>query len=322
MKLVSFAAAGKARIGLAWNSKLYDLAVAARLCGERCRFTDMSTLIVRAGRNRSALERIAAAIGSDAERFECYAETEVVFHPPVANPSKILCLALNNSANADRILSGPKGPAAFTKPASALVGHRGTIKCRPEYGRVHPEPELALVIGKTAYEVDAAEAMDYVFGYTIHNDITSPTMRTEDTFHYRAIHPRRDGGEGVEYVESWVSYPGRYKGSDTFACMGPCVVTADDVVDPHALAVTCSHNGLLITADNTANLFHKAADVIAYFSRYMTLEPGDIISLGTALKAGVGGGAVQNVDLNKLGGEVSVEIEGIGILSNTVEHLP
>ena len=322
MKLASFAAAGRARIGLIWNGRLYDLAIAAGLCGERLGFADMSELITGADEARMALARIAAAIEDDAQRFESYSDREVVFHPPVQNPSKILCLALNNSANADRILSGPKGPAAFTKPASALVGHRGTIKCRPEYGRVHPEPELALVIGKTAHEVDAAKAMDYVFGYTIHNDITSPTMRTEDTFHYRAIHPRRDGGEGVEYVESWVSYPGRYKGSDTFACMGPCIVTADEIADPHALAVTCSHDGRLITADNTANLFHKAVDVIAYFSRYMTFEPGDIISLGTALRAGVGGGAVQNVDLNRLGGEVSVEIEGIGILSNEVEHLP
>ncbi len=320
MKLVSFAAAGHDRVGLLCHGRLYDLTDAATRCGERLGFADMVALIAAHDQARAPLARLAAAIAEHPERFESHADSEVVFHAPVRNPSKILCLALNNSANAERILSGPKSPAAFTKPASALVGHRGAIRCRPEYGRVHPEPELALVIGRRARAVDPAEAMHYVFGYTIHNDITSPTMRAEDTFHYRAIHPGH-GAQGIDYVDTWVSYPGRYKGSDTFACMGPCIVTADEIPEPHALAVSCRHDGRLVTADNTANLLHKVAAVIAYFSRYMTFEPGDIISLGTALKAGAGGGAVQNVDLNRQGGEVSVQIEGIGTLTNHVEHL-
>ncbi len=321
MKLASFAAAGRDRLGISRDGRIFDLAAAAERTGARLPFDDMAALIAAGDKGRGALTTIAAEITEAPARFESFADGEVVFHPPVRTPSKILCLALNNSANADRILKGPKTPAAFSKPASALVGHRGAIKCRPEYGRVHPEPELALVIAKRAYDVPASEAMNYVFGYTIHNDITSPTMRGEDTFHYRAIHPKNDGSEGVEYVESWVSYPGRYKGSDTFSCMGPWLVTADEIADPHALAISCRHNGRVITADNTANLFHKAAEVISYFSRYMTFEPGDIISLGTALKAGARGGAVQNVDLNTLGGEVSVEIEGIGTLTNAVMHL-
>ena len=148
----------------------------------------MVALIAAPDQARSPLARLAAAIAEHPERFESHADSEVVLHAPVRNPSKILCLALNNSANAERILSGPKSPAAFTKPASALVGHRGAIRCRPEYGRVHPEPELALVIGRRARAVDPAEAMHYVFGYTIHNDITSPTMRAEDTLRLATLH--------------------------------------------------------------------------------------------------------------------------------------
>src|SRR3546814_9379479 len=75
--------------------------------------------------------------------------------------------------------------------------------------------------------------MDHVFGYTVHNDITSPTMREDDTFHYRAIHPSPTNPDGIEYRDTWVSYPGRYKGSDTFSPMGPWLVTKDERSEEH-----------------------------------------------------------------------------------------
>jgi 2-keto-4-pentenoate hydratase/2-oxohepta-3-ene-1,7-dioic acid hydratase in catechol pathway len=101
-----------------------------------------------------------------------YSIDDVSWYAPVRRPTKICCLALNNSANSDRILQGPKHPAMFIKPASSLVGHGGAIECKSNYGRVHPEPEVAVVIGKTAKNIAARDAYDYVFGYTIHNDIT------------------------------------------------------------------------------------------------------------------------------------------------------
>ncbi|MGH8260009.1 MAG: fumarylacetoacetate hydrolase family protein, partial [Steroidobacteraceae bacterium] len=244
----------------------------------------------------------------------------VRWHPPVRRPSKLVCLALNNSANADRILSGPKHPASFIKGANALTGHGEAIVIKPAYGRCHPEPELAVVIGRRAQEIRVEDAYAHVFGYTIHNDITSPTMRGEDTFHYRAIHPAREDPARVEYVETWVSYPGRYKGSDTFSPLGPWLVTRDEIADPHALTVSCHHRGELVTQDSTANLFYKIPEVLAFLSQYMTLLPGDVVSMGTALKRSAPGSrAVQNVELNKLGGPVSVSISGIGTLENPVE---
>ncbi|WP_033291018.1 fumarylacetoacetate hydrolase family protein [Amycolatopsis jejuensis] len=236
--------------------------------------------------------------------------------PPVLRPGKVLCVALNNSANPERIISGPDTPAMFVKPSSSLVGHGRPIRIRPEDGRVHPEPELAVLIGRGGANIPEKTALSHVFGYTILNDVTSPTMRGQDTFHYRAIHPGTDGG--VRYVESWVSYPARYKGADTFGPLGPWVVTADEIPDPHDLRITCSHNGNLITDDTTANLRFSVAEVISYASRYLALEPGDVIGMGTALRNS--GGAVQNVDLNRLGGQVEVSIEGIGTLSNPVER--
>jgi len=244
---------------------------------------------------------------------------DLTWLPPVPRPGKVICVALNNSANADRIMSGPGTPATFNKPASSLLGHGQPIRLKKEYGRVHPEPELAVVIGTGGADIHRGDAMRHVFGYTIINDLTSPTMREQDTFHYRAIHPRKDGMEGIEYVDTWVSYSGRYKGSDGFGPIGPWIVTADEIADPHALTVSCAHQGRVITEDSTRNLTHKVADVISYMSGYQTLEPGDIIAMGTALKASSAGGAVQNVNLTELGGPVEVTISGIGTLRNPVE---
>ena len=267
------------------------------------------------------VRRIADAEAAGTHRCERFSHDEVLWHAPVRRPSKICCVALNNSANADRIIQGPKHPAMFIKPASALVGHGGAIECRPEYGRTHPEPELAVVIGRTAKNIRAEDAYDFVFGYTIHNDITSSTMRGEDTFHYRAIHPKAGDAKDIEYVDTWVSYPGRYKCSDTFACMGPWLVTKDEIADPHDLRVTCSHLGELVTDDNTRNLFYKTPQLLAFLSHYLTLLPGDIVSLGTALAKSPGGRAVQSIDLNRLGGPVSVSIERIGTLTNSVKWI-
>jgi 2-keto-4-pentenoate hydratase/2-oxohepta-3-ene-1,7-dioic acid hydratase in catechol pathway len=298
VRLASFHAGGKDRIGVSSDGK---------------------TLIEILG-PKTLLELIedGMAIRRGAET---YSVDNVVLHPPVRRPSKICCLALNNSANSDRILQGPKHPAMFIKPASSLVGHGGAIECKPQYGRVHPEPELAVVIGQTAKNIAARDAYDYVFGYTIHNDITSPTMRGEDTFHYRAIHPKVGDSKAVEYLDTWVSYQGRYKCCDTFACMGPWLVTKDEIADPHNLAVSCSHQDQLITEDNTANLSYKIPEVLEFLSSHLTLLPGDIVSMGTALKKSAQGGAVQNIDLNKLGGPVSVTIEKIGTLTNIVVHV-
>lgn len=244
---------------------------------------------------------------------------DLTWRPPVVRPGKVICVALNNSANRDRILSGPDHPATFLKPASSLVGHLQPIRLRADYGRVHPEPELAVVVGRGGSDLRPEDALDHVFGYTIFNDLTAPTLRGEDTFHYRAIHPGEDGG--VRYVESWVSYSGRYKGSDTFGPIGPWVVTRDEVPDPHALTVRCVHQGRLVTEDSTANLRHSVTDVLSFISRWMTLEAGDVVAMGTALApaASQAGGAVQNVDLTLLGGPIEVSISGIGTLRNPVE---
>jgi 2-keto-4-pentenoate hydratase/2-oxohepta-3-ene-1,7-dioic acid hydratase in catechol pathway len=323
MKLASFFAEGQERFGALLDGGIVDLtngrekSPSAVLPG----FGSVLELIEAGVAGIAFAESALARCEQNPWDSASYSTDDIVWRAPVLRPSKLCCIAFNNTANSGRIMAGPKHPALFTKPASALIGHLAAIECRPEYGRVHPEPELAVVIGRRAKAIRAQDAYDYVFGYTIHNDITSPTMRDQDTFHYRAIHPKNGDHKEIEYHESWVSYPGRYKGSDTFACLGPWIVTKDEIADPHSLAVTCLHKGILITEDNTENLFYKVPALLEFITRYVTLEPGDIVSMGTALKKSAEGGAVQNIDLNRLGGPVSVTIDKIGTLTNTVTHL-
>ena len=326
MRLASFNVMGRDRLGaVVAEGALIDLAEAAAAAGVDRELSGAGDMIALIEAGEPALAAARRAIDHALARpasVPRYREG-IRWHPPVRRPSKIVCLALNNSANADRILSGPKHPASFIKGANALTGHGEAILIKRAYGRCHPEPELAVVIGRRAKEIRAAEAEGYVFGYTIHNDITSPTMRGEDTFHYRAIHPARDDATGIEYVDTWVSYPGRYKGSDTFSPLGPWLVTREEIPDPHALTVTCRHKDELVTEDSTANLFYKMPEVLAFLSQFMTLLPGDVVSLGTALKRSAPGTrAVQNIELDKLGGPVSVSISGIGTLTNPVTIVP
>jgi 2-keto-4-pentenoate hydratase/2-oxohepta-3-ene-1,7-dioic acid hydratase in catechol pathway len=323
VKLTSFFADGRERFGALRDRSVVDFT--AHSAGSRhVAGAGLGSLLalIEAGVDGIAFaETLLARYDRDPASSPSYSIDDITWRTPVLRPSKLCCVAFNNTANSGRILQGPKHPALFTKPASALIGHLAAIECRAEYGRVHPEPELAVVIGRRAKRISAQEAYDHVFGYTIHNDVTSPTMRDQDTFHYRAIHPRDGNHLEIEYLESWVSYSGRYKGSDTFACVGPCIVTRDEISNPHTLAVKCHHKDILVTEDNTENLYYKVPELLEFITRYMTLEPGDIVSMGTALKKSAQGGAVQNIDLNRLGGPVSVTIDKIGTLTNTVTHL-
>ena len=311
MKLGTVSVAGEQRIAVA-------------VAMDRAVVLDAAAMALPAGLPADVAAAIAGgaaaltALQSAAARGVPQALDALHWLPPLVRPGKVVCLALNNSANKDRIIRGPAHPATFIKPASSLIGHGQPIRLRKAYGRVHPEPELALVIGKAGRDIPEAAAYQHVFGYTIINDLTSPTMREDDTFHYRAIHPQSDGSAGIEYRDTHVSYPGRYKGCDTFGPIGPWVCTRDEVPDPHALSVRCLHQERLITEDTTRNLFYKVPQVLAFVSHYMTLEAGDIISLGTALKSAGGGQAVQTVDLNALGGPIAVSISGLGTLSNPV----
>ncbi len=237
--------------------------------------------------------------------------------PPVPDAGKICGVAMNNSASNSRKISAPDHPAFFLKPSSCLIGHGEAIRIRPYYGSVHPEPELAVVIGKVARDVDASDALDYVFGYSIFNDITGNGMRSEDLFRYWALY-RSDDGESLDRREQHLSYAGRYKGSDTFGCMGPWLVTKDEVANPDDLEVRCTVNGETIAEDSTRYYNYRVAELLSFISQFQTLQPGDVISCGTAFKPAPDRKSIHHADFQRVSGPVEVEITSLGKLVNRV----
>jgi len=243
---------------------------------------------------------------------------DVRWYPPVRRPGKICAVAMNNSSSNERKISAPDHPAFFLKPPSCLVGHREPIRIRRYYGSVHPEPELAVVIGRPARDVPATSALDAVYGYTIFDDITGNGMRAEDRFHYWAIYVKKDNPNETERVEQHLSYAGRYKGTDTFGAMGPWLVTKDEIANPDDLTVTCKVGGELIADDSTRYYNYKVAEVVSFISQFHTLLPGDVISLGTAFKPGQGRKSIHHANLQTVAGPVEVAIEGLGVQENPI----
>ena len=289
--------------------------------GSRAAVTDMLSLIER---GPALLPELASAL----ETFRRHPEegrlipaSQVTWRPPVRRPGKICGVAMNNSASNARKISAPSHPAFFLKPASCLVGHLQPIRIHDYYGSTHPEPELAVIIGRRAREVSVAEAPQAVFGYTIFNDITSNGMRAEDLFHYYALYASKENPDKLERVEQHLSYAGRYKGSDTFGPMGPWLVTADEVPDPDDLAVTCRVAGELVAEDSTRYFNYNVAGVVSFISRFQTLEPGDVISMGTAFKEGTARKSIHLANLARTAGPVEVSISGLGTLENPVEFI-
>jgi 2,4-diketo-3-deoxy-L-fuconate hydrolase len=249
------------------------------------------------------------------------ATSDLRWHPPIRQPGKILGVAMNNSASDARKISAPEHPMFFLKPRSCLLGHMQELEIRSYYGSVHPEPELAVVVGRRAKDLDPHHALDHVFGYTIMNDMTGNAMRSEDRVHYYALYASEADSTIVERREQHLSYAARYKGSDGFGPMGPWLVTRDSILDPGALDVTCKMGDEVIAEDSTRYLTYSVAEILAYISRYQTLEPGDIISMGTAFKSKPGAArSLHGADLQRVDGPVSVEITGLGTLCTPVKR--
>jgi 2-keto-4-pentenoate hydratase/2-oxohepta-3-ene-1,7-dioic acid hydratase in catechol pathway len=329
VKLASFRADERDRVGLVLADGIVDLAgvvAASNSATDAAQVPagDMNALI-RAGEHAQACLRRAYAYAlASPERLRKFAAAEIVWQPPVRYPSKIVCLAINNRAlDAIKIKAPADHPAFFLKPSTALVGHLQPIRLRTSFGLTHPEPELAVIIGRELKHVTPEAALAGVFGFSIMNDVTSVGMREEDSFTLRYFKP--DGNSGALLPgEAHTSYPGRYKASDTFAPMGPYVVTADEIPNPGELKISCRLGERLVASDNTKNYVWDVAHAIAHVTRTMTLLAGDIISMGT----GVGGEpndprapgipSITKVNLLGFGGLVSVAIDGLGTLSNPI----
>ncbi|ASY31482.1 fumarylacetoacetate hydrolase family protein [Streptomyces sp. CLI2509] len=219
------------------------------------------------------------------------AEAELL--SPLAAPQKIVCVGLNY---ADHIretgLETPRRPLTFVKTAHTLTGPTATVRVpRGTTEQLDWEAELAVVIGRTTRNVTAEQAADHVFGYTVANDVSARDAQFTDGQWFRA------------------------KNFDAFCPLGPWIVTADEVPDPHALAISARVNGATVQDSSTKEMIFGIGETISYLSRYMTLYPGDVIATGTP--HGVGMGREPQLWLQD-GDVVEVEVEGIGVLRNPI----
>lgn len=212
---------------------------------------------------------------------------------PPAKPSKIICVGLNYADHAKELnMEIPENPVLFLKPPSAVLSHDGLIQYPPESEQVDYEAELGIVIGKTCRNVSEIDAFDYVLGYTCFNDVTARDLQ------------RADG--------QWT----RAKGFDTFAPFGPFIVTPEELdrqnLTPGNLSIVCrvirNDNEEIRQNSSTSEFIFDIPKLISFISSVMTLEAGDVIATGTP--PGVGELLVGDI--------VEVEIEGVGILRNTV----
>ena len=324
MKLASFRHAERERIGVTLDEQsLIDLHDAVAAMGEdRAALpVDMIALIESADDLGAMLAATVEFATANPDAIESIAVTDVQWRPPVRRPGKILGVAMNNSASDARKISAPDHPAFFLKPASCLIGHNEAIEVREKYGSVHPEPELAVVIGRHCRDVSVAAAYDVVFGYTIINDVTSNGMRAEDLFHYYALYASASESGELKRVEQHLSYAARYKGSDTFGPLGPWLVTKDEIPDPHSLEVRCWLKDELIAEDSTRYYTRGVAEVIAFITQFHSLWPGDVIAMGTAFRPAAQGRSLHQANITELGGPVSISITGLGTLSNPVRRI-
>ena len=212
---------------------------------------------------------------------------------PVGRPGKLICIGLNYSKHArESGMAVPTEPVVFFKATSAIIGPFDQVVIPKNSVKTDWEVELALVIGKKASYIEKEDAMDHVGGYLLHNDISEREFQLER------------GGQ-------WV----KGKSCDTFAPLGPYLIPARDVKDPHSLNLWLSLNGNKLQNGNTNDFIFDIPTVISYLSQFMTLEAGDVISTGTP--EGVGLGLKPPVYL-KPGDVMELGIDGLGIAKQEV----
>jgi len=310
LKLVAFNARDGERIGVLDNSTVIDLNIAHQLYLAERRETvntldsfpstiiDFLKLGLKVRKYASDLAAYARVLrkkrsGRVEKRRVLRNVSDIHVLAPVPLPPKIICLGLNYRDHAEEAhVSYPEEPILFSKPSTAIVGPNDCVVYPKISTQVDYEIELAVVIGKEGRNIPEADASTHIGGYTVFNDISARDIQFKD--------------------KQWF----RGKSFDTFAPTGPCLVLSDQIGDPHRLKMELRVNGEPRQSSTTANMIFKIPRIIAFISRVMTLQPGDIIATGTP--AGVGFYAKPEKRLLRPGDLMEAEIEGIGVLRNRV----
>lgn len=216
-------------------------------------------------------------------------EVGITLVAPLPRPNRILAIGRNYADHAAELGNeSPTEPIVFLKASSSVIGHESPIVLPSNVGRVDFEGELAVVIGKSGQNISEHDALSFVAGYTLFNDVTARDMQ------------KRDLARGLPWFLS--------KGLDTFGPMGPYIVTPDEVKDPQSLELTVTVNGEVVQQVNTSKMIFSVAQIIAYLSAKIALEPGDVIITGTP----------SGIAALHAGDIVEVTIPEIGTLRNPV----
>jgi len=283
MKLVSYQVSdNQVHLGAIREGQIVNLNSASdgALPDDMLRFLQLGNAAMQTA--REALENAAGELSLDSARLLS----------PVPNPSKIVAIGLNYMDHIREADIGvPELATMFCKYPSAVIGSDGDIRWSTSLtDQVDYEAELAVVIGKTARNVDAEVAYDYIAGYMNCNDVSARDLQFKPG-------------------DQWL----RGKCLDTFCPLGPWLVTRDEIPDPHQLSIKCSVNGQVMQDSNTSEMIYRIPYLIEYLSAAFTLLPGDVIATGTP--HGVGAFREPPIWL-KSGDTVTVEVEGLGALVN------
>jgi acylpyruvate hydrolase len=285
MRLVTFEKDGQVRLGAQVRDSVLDLQMANPELP-----TDM-LLLLNAG--WPALETVREILASPIDPAAFIPGNEVRLLAPIPRPGKIICIGYNYQGHtAAGSVDRPEYPNFFCKTSNTIVGPNHPILIPRVSSQVDHEAELAVIIGKRGYDIAESDAMDYVAGYSIFNDVSARDYQNRSN--------------------QWLLG----KSFDTFGPLGPTLVTADEIPDPHNLNLELKLNGQARQRANTQDMVFSIPFMVSYLSQVMTLEPGDVIATGTPSKLPE---VEKTQKFLKKGDVIEVAIEKLGVLRNTVQ---
>ena len=301
MRLVTFEVRGRPRLGVLLDDEILDLRRASRWLSLARPDKMPGTMEAYLAGGEAAREAIDRAVDclrslSAADRLAWRAQrilfpfNRATLLAPIPHPGKIICVGMNYPAVGQ--IDRPEYPPLFLKPTSALVGSGQIVRIPPAARDVAFEAELALVIGRVARRISEDQALDFVAGYTLANDL------------------------GDRLLEKRTSQWTTGKMMDTFCPLGPYLVTPDEVPDPENLEIRTWLNDQLVQTGNTGEMFFSLPVLVSYLSHLTTLEPGDVVLTGSPKRLGSQPAPVLSL---QPGDRVAIEIGSLGRLENPVE---
>lgn len=292
MRFCTYQAKGEVRVGVVAGDAIVDLQTLARRRRLQSVPQDMLELIAEVPTlELRALARDAEALAEAGKDTVPLARARLL--APIPRPRKnIMCMGRNYVEHAKESGSAPpEVPVFFTKPPTAVIGHEAPVTHHAVTQQLDYEVELVAVIGRRGRDIAPEKALDYVFGYTIMNDVTARDLQRRHNQWFKG------------------------KSLDTFAPMGPWIVHRSAVPNPQKLALSMRINGELRQSSSTASMIFTVARLVSVLSAGMTLEPGDLLATGTPEGVAMG---MQPPKWLRVGDTMEAEVEGIGTLRNRV----